>query len=532
MLRITKYPQLVAEITIKKLKDGRLRVKGTGIEPEESRPYEKLVPVTSKAVSEKRKQFGINEVIHKLEIAFEKNYGPGLADEKDMQKAFDTVKTKVLNDGFRLSPRWKSFSTNKSAISFFERHVLQLLLPFANQNNRQFLDSDRLSIRNTLENRLIRENREKVATEATAAAENRMVEASIIYAHMRDEDERIPELKLTSDASVAKFPKAEQLKSLPREMLMSFYSMLKSSLDDGDIEHAKKVFFAVFVVFGLRPAEAAALKPNNIVYADTYCIAEVAAQERNGKLDAHLKNEYSRRIIIISYWGRCLLKRCEDIIGNDYPHDDNAMNSAVKCSRWTKDLLLQSGMDNTLIDYASSSAEKDDLDTDDEKVPHLDRGKIVCYILRRIFAGIARSIMGLSSFVTDRLLGHVPVGSETKTSNVDMNSPDTQRSIAAMMERYVFDPELSLNPACSPIEMSEQDRINMIAYSEYTLTNTSGKKCTMHLNLEAVECGETISVKFPASSPPHLDHASKPKTWQGIARTVIGDTSIPNKEVN
>ena len=542
----THIPGLIAVVTIKELKDGRVRAEAEGIEPEDEKPYDKLGKVISKAVSSKRKQFAINEAIKKLEDLFFLRYGHKPADEDDMAQAFRTIKRRVLEEDFALSPGWTSKTTNEHAISFFERNILMLLLPFSNPEKRQFLDKDRLEIRNSLARRYDKsKDTDDISTSALESAEKRMVEASIIYAHMQNEDERLPSLLLRSDAPVHKAPKKEQLKSLPRTVLIQFYKLLKEHVQEAAknvtnetkkasaIEIAKKVFFAVLVIFGLRPAEAAGLKPNDIVYMKGYCIAEVSRQERDGMLDHRLKTNYSRRLIIISYWGHCLLKLCASVIGDNYPKDDCAMNNAVECSRWTKNLLIKSGTDVDFFLAVKEDIDEEDLDYDDKKNRQYESEKIACYILRRIFAGIARNVMGLSAVITDLLMGHVPVGrtghKENKASTPDLNASDTQRVIAEKMERYIFDPEFSLNPACMTIETGRQDRIHLIEYSEYNIKNTSNKKCTLQFNLVATECGETISVSLPNTSAPKLNHTSTPKSWEGIDRTVIGDTTIPKE---
>ena len=165
-----------------------------------------------------------------------------------------------------------------------------------------------------------------------------------------------PELRLSSDEPYAHAPKAEQIQFIP----LALWSMISALVESAP----KFVFFMVFVLHGLRPAEAAARKPSDIIWFNTYCIAEVKTQERNGKLDTRLKNEYSRRWIVISYWGMCLLKRCCELIGEDYPQDDEAMNNAVECTLRAKQMLIECGMSTDMMERLAKSI-SDDGETDD-----------------------------------------------------------------------------------------------------------------------------------------------------------------------
>lgn len=520
----TSIPSLVYDETVTLLKNGKYVVSGIAINPETNTPYEDIPLMRSKTVSTNRLDAAKNEVRNKLEDAYIKLYGLNPANADAMRAAFNRVKTEVCDKGLQLTPRWKDKRTNTQAITFFERNVLELILPFANPKTRMLLESDRQDIRNALLQAAKERNGEN-EDNAEVTVKRHLQHADIIYMKMRDQDERLPDLRLSSDELTTKVPRKEQLKYLSRELLMKFYRALAKHI----ASDAKKVFFSIFVVMGLRPAEAAARKPSDIVWHETYCVAEVNSQERNGVLDTHLKNNYSRRVIIIPYWGRCLLKMCCDVIGENYPKDNTAMNDAAKCSVWVKDLLKSCGASDSVVNIASAAVEEDDYDAGESSSVRQD--KIVCYVLRRIFAGIARHIMGLSSFETDRLMGHIAIGSQGKKASHlrygDLNATDTQKMIAEKMERYIFDPQYSLNPACTPIEITNPCRIEFREFSEYVLVNHSGKTCVLALQLDAVEAGETIKFEVPENQGHTPRRDSFPKNWSGQDRTIIGDTTLP-----
>ena len=525
----TSIPALIVDIKIKEQKDGKIKAIGVGINCDSGEVYAELSAATSKPMSRKRRELAINSVISKLEGQYMDVFGHAPAEIVDLENAFQHIKAAVYEHDMKLSPGWKSESTNKQALKHFERNSLELLFPFVGPNSRLFLDSDRDEIEQKTIAICTRSNGGNEET-AKEAARRYLREADIIYNHMRDYDERLPELKFSSDAPFSRTPKEEQIKDLPRPLLMALYSRLSKLVE----EEPYKVFFTIFVIFGLRPAEAAGRKPSDLIWYDTFCTAEISSQERNGALDHHLKNKYSRRIVVLSWWGVCLLKKCCQIIGEDYPHDNRAMNIAVECSAWVKNLLLEIGISQEFIDEVWATVSTDDYDPGDEKsdanTKLILREKIACYILRRVFSTIMRSEMGFTLYETDRLLGHVPVGAngkkETKLDNLDLNSLETQRTIAEKMERYIFDPEYSLNPACAPIDVSKEGEVDLREFSEYCLVNNSDRPVTRRLNLEAAETGESIIVEMPKGTKCNLQTNSIPKSWADRDRTVIGDTSL------
>ena len=225
----------------------------------------------------------------------------------------------------------------------------------------------------------------------------------------------------------------------------------------------------------------------------------------------------------------------QNLIGEEYPKDETAMNSSVTCAKRVKELLLECGCSTALLNDLDESIPSDDLDSDDvrDKSNQLRSVKIGCYILRRVFATMMRSTMGLSMYVTYRMLGHAPIsagGKKTsKLQSVDLNSPDTQRDIAAKMERYVFDPEVTLNPAFYPYKASGTN-LQLIEYSEYKIVNNTDSAVMLDLNLEAAETGERITIAMSHDATPQLYNNSRPKDWTDHHRTVIGDTTEYGEE--
>lgn len=249
-----------------------------------------------------------------------------------------------------------------------------------------------------------------------------------------------------------------------------------------------------------------------------------------------LKNEYSRRIIIIPYWGKVLLERCCERIADNYPQDNHAMHCSKECSLWVKQLLIEIGVEEEYINEVGMLIPNDDMDDDAVLTPtstaetlEIRSYKIACYVLRRVFATTMRSVMGLSQFETDRLLGHIALDVDGKRvaalHAIDLNLESEQARIAQKMERYIFDEELSLNPSCTPYSIREEGTLDLIEYSDYVIRNDTDAPIVLDLNLNAAECGERVEIEMPSTADETLTRHSSPKSWEGKARTVIGDTS-------
>jgi hypothetical protein len=97
------------------------------------------------------------------------------------------------------------------------------------------------------------------------------------------------------------------------------------------------------------------------------------------------------------------------------------------------------------------------------------------------------------------------------------------------MERYIFDPRLSLNPSCAPYKLSDyniDDDNNIIPFSEITYFNDTDSPIKLNLNINACECGETIEIIMPGNIMHSFQASQLPKSWLDEDRKVIGNTSL------
>ena len=477
-------------------------------------------PITSKPFSKASTRLAVNAVRAKVSEAMRLYLAQTPCTPEELQQEFAAFAAAATNTTGVVLGHLKSPNTIRAAITYYERHILELLAPFLDTGSRPLTDTDREEIIK----RLVANT--KVRSDDSSEREivmRHLVDSDTITSVLAQRNSRIPELRLTPSGVQTHTPKIEQRKALPREALIGFYRDVVALADS----NPKLAFFTVLVIFGMRPAEAAGTLPSDIRFYPNYCVVLVNSQEDNGRIVSRLKRECSRRPVIIPYWGRCLLGMCCAAIG-EYPTDGTAMHTAVECSAAVKQMLQAACAAYTVtLDELSDSIDSDDLDDADTKKSKSQSGKIACYILRRIFAGIARSVMGLTAFETDRLMGHAPSKQfRNKTQVPDMMSPDVQAEIAQKMERYIFTDIFSLNPAVTPYSLTNGSSLPLIPFSEYQFLNNSEHEITLNITVTASEAGEAISLTAPISSQQELIPSSVPKTWDNHDRLVIGDTTI------
>lgn len=522
----SRYPELCVDIREQHMKDGRVRVTGTAIRAADDTEYLDIAPYQTKPVTYKRVNGAITEAIDIIASRYYETYGEGELTKEAFQKAFEAVEAAVQN-GHRLKPSWDSESTNNDVIRFFRRNTLLLICPKL-ISGRMFLEEDQRELQAEMTSICARHGSESDLA-AQENAKKRLMQAEIVLSHMRDYDPRIPEVRLTSPDFSACPYRDEQIKMLPIPVLLRFYRELFSLVDN----EPYKVFFAVLAVINLRPAEAAGTKPSDIFCYDSFCSIRVCHQEEAGKLTTRMKNDYSKRWVVATYWPMQILKRCCELIGDDYPADDSAMNCAAECAAWSKQLLIECGATETQLKEIGSDISEADMDDDSiydpkraqESMKNKEK-KLGCYVLRRCAATIMRVYMGLSLFETDCLLGHIPHGSGKNTAgklaHPDLNAPETQRRIAEKMERYIYDPEYTRNPKYMPITTAKKDAIRLtVGYPEAIIKNNEKASLWLELDLSAAEAGDSLSINVPDQDCSTLSSSSVPICYEGINRTVF-----------
>lgn len=119
---------------------------------------------------------------------------------------------------------------------------------------------------------------------------------------------------------------------------------------------------------------------------------------------------------------------------------------------------------------------------------------MACYLLRRNFCSTVKNICGLTDVEADILMGHALARNVKK--NLELNCPDDRRRIAEMLERWVVDPEESLNPALKPI-VPERDKLELVPHRTIRLRNNGFLEMTVKLDVCVEELEDELQILVP-----------------------------------
>ncbi len=525
----TNHPNLVIEIKATPRHDGSYTIVGHAVDRETDARIEDLAPIRRLARSKGQIPTIRNQIVatltHRFELLCHGN-DPPTDIMANIQKALEQLQIDIAV-GMRLTPRWAAPSTNQAALKYFSRNTIKILAPYLT-GEREFLPSDCKDIELALAASVSRApSDDKTLTEgitptssslsgpAMVLVKRRLDEANVILARLEELIPQLPHFRLecTFEGEGAILP--EQRKSLPHDVFRTFIKKLESRIDT----HPDLVFCAVHMVYGCRTGEAAARIPEDITFHDDFATSKIISQEINGLRNTRLKTPYSRRTIVISYWGRTTLARCIALL----PPTTNSKAALVHkddLGHFIKALLLEAGAQEE--DFEVAKKEMDSLsEHTDKSLP-----EVTAYILRRHFASVCRHIMGLPLAITDRLLGHPASGAVKDLKNVEV-----QREIAAAMERYVFDPALSLNPACRPLILTPGSEFSLIPFGETAMCNRSDQEIEIEVSIESAEAGETVIMDIPAETDFSAETHTSVVNWDGVDRLIIGDSN-PRKDTH
>lgn len=271
----------------------------------------------------------------------------------------------------------------------------------------------------------------------------------------------------------------EQFKELDDEIRKNFCLLLRQEAATSPA----LVKSAVLMMLSLRTAEAAAITMEQIDFAEDYCIISVLQQVQNAKVTKRLKTENGYRILPAPKWHTELLRKCFEELKRK---NMDGFIPAEHVSDWVYRKLERCGCTKEMFSKASR-----------DMSGKLDADSISAYILRRDFASLAKNTMGFSKDEIDFFLGHKT--KFAKKNLIDYRLPENRQKLLAKLERYVFDPELTLNPAYHPIELSHGDDLALLPYRKIKLKLPD--YATHHtLTIRASEPGDTVVVHFPAGT--------------------------------
>ncbi|MEF9925823.1 MAG: hypothetical protein RR757_04730 [Raoultibacter sp.] len=407
--------------------------------------------------------------------------------------------------------------TRHVALTYFSRQVL----PRLDQYGPSIALADAAQIYTDLVAQAVgskRGNRDIETAHRSVAAEWR--QAMTIYANMRAllPDRDLPDLAFAPKTSHVQ---VESVKALPDKTRVTLAALCRLHIGE-----PVTMAVVLMLVAGLRPAEAAAALMGDICDRGDYGTYTVLYQVQNGERVPLLKTDNSYRTVVISAYGMAMYRlRAEYLRGQGYseqriaempcggsPNHPEALATSSQISAAGKALLDLAGYskDAWLAVAELMAQEPDEAD-----------GKELCgysaYVLRRDYCTRAVQICGIEAEKIDYLLGH-----KTKQKNYDYNNAEVQAQIAHQLERYVFDPNYSRNPAFFKRVLDEKANHILPINARHRLTAQSPTSAS--LRIQTAEAGAAIRLVVPCGVVPQVAaHAVPDAPELRAARPLIGD---------
>lgn len=419
-----------------------------------------------------------------IKAAAESRTGPKI-DKLDPKHPMVRAYRNMIEEGIKISATWNE-EVEKRNISGFGHRVLPRILRFLTE---PFLDADRDALLDAIaQNVRTHGNSKQNETTVLKTARSDLAAYATVYSEgLRRIDPMLPALLLTPPHNKIKYT-AEQVKSLPKTVRRKFASLLKEHIP----ENPKLVLGAIMMDdAALRTAEAAAIIPaQDIEEIGAQMIVKVCWQEKRGRRCSILKSDAAYRKVPLSTWGQQMVKLCCKYVDIWPDHSDAAPITADELRRFIKHILQECGLGEAFWSSAKA-AEAKGPDRDNSGNPIFD---LEAYILRRNRASIWRNICALNSSECDYFLGHRD--NIAKKRKVDYRLAAELQQIAAKLENYVADPEMSAHPAIVSLPIKHGDNLEILPYEKTNFSNASDTPLIIDLDLFAEVAGEEIKIEL------------------------------------
>ena len=417
--------------------------------------------------------------------------------KQDNRKAENTIDNAVKDlldqgvifyDAARAGSKKKSWNlnTHRSVYTYWLNHGISELLM------RMAVSDDPYAELKSKRSELIaatKDHGRSRGTEQQAAqtVDNNLYRMDVLLKYLREDYPEFPPFDLTGASLGGRAIPEEQIKALPEAMCQ----YLRRELEARYRSEPREVLGTVLMFdCALRTAEAAGIKRVCIVFYDSYAVIVVMYQEENGERIERLKTDNAYRFVVSSYWGMTMIKRCLDVLNLD-PDNESLLIRSTDLSRWIRKLLIH--YDAGFVKEAER-VEQTNPDYDENGKPIYD---VSAYVLRRNTASRWLNYDGLTHDEIDIMLGHKE---KNKRPEVYLMDEAHQKEIAVKLERYVYNPEYSKNPAFSPVEVTAGSYIDLEAYSKQRIVNKGDSPLRVHIDVVACCPDEEIEVLTPTDS--------------------------------
>lgn len=437
-----------------------------------------------------------------------------LDPDHPMVKAYQ----ELITEKCKVSAAWND-EVEARSVSGFRRRLLPRILKYTNV---PFTESDREEILNAIATDVRNHgNSRKNEIKVIQTAKKDMAAYATVYQALRRIDPMLPNLELTPPRQKKTYTE-EQVKSLPRKVRRRFARKLKALIP----EKPKLVLGAVIMTdASARTAEAAAVIPSkDIKEVGTVLCLLIRWQEKNGKRCAVLKSDAAYRVVPLSTWGQKMIKQCCDHIDAWPENPEETPITANALRQFVRSLLRDSGLADDFWP-AAQAAEAKDPDRDSKGNPIWD---VVAYTLRHDRASIWRNICGLTVEECDYLLGHADQTSKKRKTDYRLDSE--QIRLAAKLENYVCDAELSAHPGLVPNPLTHGDDVEIALYEAATWINASDDTLVIDLDILAAVAAEEITIDVDNGDIAYITPRHRNTHGTRENRPLIGTGQLDNLE--
>lgn len=343
---------------------------------------------------------------------------------------------------------------------------------------------------------------------ALSTADRHIYDFNRLYSNFRllskSSNHFLPEIELPR-LILSRAPETEQIKSLPPAVLQSFCNLLAENIDN------PLTAGAVMMLAGmLRTGEACAVRWKDINYSSDNQFANytVTKQVVRNRLTNILKTRQSARLVILPSFAVSLLEKIfynlvqsvaesqpvgQMFIVSGRMGDDGIINPDL-LSAYIKDLLIKAG----LSEQSWSGLEqvmRDEPDYDADGTAESDPS---AYILRRTGCTLYINMAGVDPDLIDLMMGHKLYTGQDKVWKSYLGCVDNQAIVAAKMERVIFHPEHSKNPACSPIVIDGTENMysSPVSYVSHKIKST--QKIKVRVTVRCEEPAEPLVLRTSA----------------------------------
>lgn len=313
----------------------------------------------------------------------------------------------------------------------------------------------------------------------------------------------LPEIVLPISTK-SKNIQAEQCKALPIEIRVKFAAILLKLISNG------LAMGGILMLTAMpRTAEACAPVFGDIVFCGDYAVYGVLCQSNGEVKVADLKSKASYRIIILPKYAVDALQMRMDWLREQgftdeeiqklpvvsSANDPRLMASPNDLSAYLRGLLSLLGCGKNYWE-AVDEVMLAEPDMDGNKKPSRDPS---AYVLRRNGCTLCCNICGMHPDLVDALMGHKLSKHCKKQWDRYIRRPENWPIIAEQMERVIYDPRHSANPAFKPILL--QGGMEYISGSDQMrfcfVADPEGDAIEVELVVETLETGDGVVLEAP-----------------------------------